>query len=64
MQKIELQKQLAAIQYQLKLLENLDDCINHNSFDEKDIKKQLYIETKTASLWKKERDLKRKLETL
>ena len=63
-QKIELQKQLAAIQYQLKLLEKLDDCINHNSFDEKDIKKQLYIETKTATLWKKERDLKRKLETL
>ena len=63
-QKIELQKQLAAIQYQLKLLEKLDDCINHNSFDEKDIKKQLYIETKTAALWKKERDLKRKIETL
>ena len=64
MQKIELQKQLAAIQYQLKLLEKLDDCINHNSFNEKDLKKQLYIETKTATLYKKERDLKRKIETL
>ena len=64
MQKIELQKQLAAIQYQLKLLEKLDDCINHNLFDEKELKKQLYIETKTAALWKKERELKRKIETL
>lgn len=64
MQKIELQKQLAAIQYQLKLLERLDNCIDHNSFDEKELKKQLSIEQKTAALWKKERDLKRKLETL
>ena len=64
MQKIELQKQLAAIQYQLKLLEKLDDCINHDSFDEKELKKQLYIETKTAALCKKERELKRKIETL
>ena len=64
MQKIELQKQLAAIQYQLKLLEKLDDCINHDSFDEKELKKQLCIETKTAALYKKERELKRKIETL
>ena len=64
MEKIELQKQLAAIQYQLKLLEKLDDCINHDSFDEKELKKQLYIETKTATLYKKERELKRKIETL
>ena len=64
MQKIELQKQLAAIQYQLKLLERLDNCINHDSFDEKELKKQLYIETKTATLCKKERELKRKIETL
>ena len=64
MQKIELQKQLAAIQYQLKLLEKLDDCINHTSFDEKELKKQLCIETKTATLYKKERELKRKIETL
>ena len=63
-QKIELQKQLAATQYQWKLLEKLDDCINHDSFDEKELKKQLYIETKTATLWKKERELKRKIETL
>ena len=63
-QKIELQKQLAAIQYQLKLLEKLDDCINHDSFDEKELKKQLCIETKTAALYKKERELKRKIETL
>ena len=64
MEKIELQKQLAAIQYQLKLLEKLDDCINHDSFDEKELRKQLCIETKTAALYKRERDLKRKLETL
>ena len=64
MQKIELQKQLAAIQYQLKLLEKLDDYINHNLFNEKELKKQLYIETKTATLYKKERELKRKIETL
>ena len=63
-QKIELQKQLAAIQYQLKLLERLDNCINHDSFDEKELKKQLCIETKTAVLCKKERELKRKIETL
>lgn len=63
-QKEELQKQLLAIQYQLKLLEKLDDCINYDSLDEKELKKQLSIETKTAALWKKERDLKRKIETL
>ena len=63
-QKIELQKQLAAIQYQLKLLEKLDNCINHDLFDERELKKQLYIETKTAALCKKERELKRKIETL
>lgn len=63
-EKIELQKQLAAIQYQLKLLEKLDNCINHDLFDEKELKKQLYIETKTAALCKKERELKRKIETL
>lgn len=64
MQKIELQKQLTAIRYQLKLLEKLDNCINHDSFDEKELKKQLCIETKTAALYKKERELKRKIETL
>lgn len=64
MQKIELQKQLAAIQYQLKLLERLSNCIDYDSLTEKELRKQLCIETKTAALWKKERDLKRKIETL
>ena len=63
-QKIELQKQLLAIQYQLTLLEKLDNCINHDSINESDLRRQLSIEQKTAALWKKERDLKQKLETL
>lgn len=63
-QRRELLKQLEAVQYQMKLLNALDDCQSHDLRDEKNIKKLLSWEKQHNVLWTKERKLKRDLEKL
>ena len=60
----ELCKRLKSVQYQLGLLDSLDDYVNRESTDEKDIKKALTLEKQYASLYQKERKLKAELERL
>ena len=60
----ELEKQLEAVQYQLKLLEALDSFRSDNMMDEKEVKKALSLEKQYNALWTKERKLKRELEKL
>lgn len=60
----ELKRQLASVQYQLSLVTQLDDYINHASIDEKDLKKALALEKQHATLYAKERKLKQKINDL
>lgn len=62
--KTELLKQLEAIQYQLKLMEALDNFRSNNMSDEKEVKKALILEKQYAALYQKERKLKTELEKL
>ena len=61
---IELQRQLESVQYQLSLVTQLDDYINHASTDEKELKKALALEKQHAILYAKERKLKQKINDL
>ena len=58
----EIEKQLEAVRYQLKLLGVLDRFVDHESADEKDIKKALQHERQYNALYTKERKLKKELE--
>ena len=58
---VELNRQLESVQYQLALVTQLDDYINHASTDEKEIKKALALEKQYATLYAKERKLKQKI---
>ena len=60
----ELQRQLESVQYQLSLVTQLDDYINHASTDEKDLKKALALEKQHAALYAKERKLKQQIHNL
>lgn len=60
----ELNKQLDAVQYQLKLLETLDSFRSADMTDEKEVRKALSLEKQYNALWTKERKLKRELEKL
>ena len=60
----ELTKQLEAVQYQLKLLEALDNFRSDNWSDEKEVKKALALEKQYNALWTKERKLKQQLKAL
>ena len=61
---IELTKQLNAVQYQLSLMEKLDNFRPDNLTDEKEVRKALSLEKQYNSLYQKERKLKRELEKL
>ena len=61
---IELNRQLESVQYQLSLVTQLDDYINHASTDEKELKKALALEKQHATLYAKERKLKQKINDL
>ena len=60
----EIEKQLEAVRYQLDLLGALDRFVDHESGDEKDIKKALQHERQYNALYTKERKLKKELEKL
>lgn len=60
----ELQLQLDAVRYQLDQLDILDSYIDHSSTDEKEVKKAFAIEQKYERLWKKERDILRKMDNM
>ena len=60
----ELNRQLESVQYQLSLVTQLDDYINHASTDEKDLKKALALEKQHAALYAKERKLKQRIHDL
>ena len=60
----ELQKQLNAVQYQIQLLEKLDNFRPDTLLTEKDVKKALTLEKQYNALWTKERKLKEKINTL
>ena len=60
----ELKRQLASVQYQLSLVTQLDDYINHASTDEKELKKALALEKQHAALYAKERKLKQQIRDL
>ena len=62
--RIELSKQLEAIQYQLALLARLDSFRDNNWTDEKEVKKALALEKQYNALYTKERKLKAKINTL
>lgn len=62
--RIELLRQLEAVQYQLKLLEKLDDFRSGDLNSETDVKKALALEEKYNRLYTKERKLKKKIEEL
>ena len=61
---IELKRQLESVQYQLTLVTQLDDYINHASTDEKELKKALALEKQHAALYAKERKLKQQINDL
>ena len=61
---IELKRQLESVQYQLSLVTQLDDYINHASTDEKELKKALALEKQHAALYAKERKLKQQIHDL
>lgn len=63
-ERIELSKQLAAVQYQINLLERLDNFRSNDFSNEKEVKKALAIEKQYNSLYTKERKLKQKLSAL
>lgn len=63
-ERIETQKQLEAIQYQLALLARLDSFRNDDWTDEREVKKALALEKQYNALYTKERKLKAKLNTL
>lgn len=63
-QRIELLKQLEAIQYQLAILARLDTFRSNNWSDEKEVKKALLLEKQYNALWTKERKLKEKISAL
>lgn len=60
----ELQQQIDALQYQLKLLEKLDNFRSDRLDNEKDVKKALALEKQYNTLYTKERKLKAKLKEL
>lgn len=60
----ELRKQLDAVQYQLKLLNALDDCQSHDLSDEKSIKEALSYAKQYNDLLIQERNLQRQLNEL
>lgn len=62
--RIELLRQLEAVQYQLKLLEKLDDFRSGDLNSETDVKKALALEEKYNRLYTKERKLKKEIEEL
>lgn len=62
--RIELLRQLEAVQYQLRLLQKLDDFRPANLSTETDIKKTLALEEKYNRLYTKERKLKKEIAEL
>lgn len=62
--RIELLKQLEAVQYQLRLLQKLYDVRPANLYTETDIKKALALEEKYNRLYTKERKLKKEIAEL
>lgn len=62
--KLELEKQLKSVQYELYLMGKLDDFRPEDLTTEKDVKKALQLEKQYGALWQKERKLKRELEKL
>ena len=62
--RIELLRQLEAVQYQLSLLQKLDYFRPANLSTETDIKKALALEEKYNRLYTKERKLKKEIEEL
>ena len=62
--RIELLRQLEAVQYQLMLLQKLDDFRPANLSTETDIKKALALEEKYNRLYTKERKLKKEIAEL
>lgn len=62
--RIELLRQLEAVQYQLSLLQKLDDFRPANPSSETDIKKALALEEKYNRLYTKERKLKKEITEL
>lgn len=62
--RIELLRQLEAVQYQLSLLQKLDDFRPANPSSETDIKKALALEEKYNRLYTKERKLKKEIAEL
>ena len=62
--RIELLRQLEAVQYQLSLLQKLDEFRPANPSTETDIKKALALEEKYNRLYTKERKLKKEIEEL
>lgn len=63
-ERIELLKQLEAVQYQLAILTRLDSFRSNNWSDEKEVKKALSLEKQYNALWTKERKLKEKISAL
>ena len=63
-ERIELLKQLEAIQYQLAILARLDTFRSGDWSDEKEVKKALSLEKQYNALWTKERKLKEKISAL
>ena len=63
-EKKELQQQIEAIYYQLKLLEKLDGFRSDNLTTEKEIRQALSIEKQYSALYAKERNLKAKLQEI
>lgn len=63
-ERIELLKQLEAVQYQLAILARLDSFRSDNWSDEKEVKKALSLEKQYNALWTKERKLKEKISAL
>ena len=62
--RIEITKQLEAVQYQLALLARLDSFRDNDWTDERDVKKALALEKQYNALYMKERKLKSKLSAL
>ena len=62
--RIELLRQLEAVQYQLSLLQKLDDFRPANLSTETNVKKALALEEKYNRLYTKERKLKKEIEEL
>ena len=62
--RIEITKQLEAVQYQLALLARLDSFRNDDWTDEREVKKALALEKQYNALYTKERKLKSKLSAL